>query len=58
MSMDKKTSITLAPNGPYVVSSCPDLNVTIWGEGASKQQYTLCRCDGSHWKIEFTDEDN
>lgn len=60
-------AIFIAPNGPYVVSGCPDLLNTKWREGASKQQYTLCRCgasknkpycDGSHWSIEFTDEDN
>lgn len=59
--------IFIAPNGPYVVSGCPDLNGTEWRAGASAQQYTLCRCgasknkpfcDGSHWRIEFTDEDN
>lgn len=60
-------AIFIAPNGPYVVSCCPDLQGTDWREGASKQQYTLCRCgasknkpfcDGSHWSIEFKDEDN
>ena len=62
-----KPSIFIAPNGPYVVSGCPDLHDANWREGASKQQYTLCRCgasknkpycDGSHWSIGFTDEDN
>jgi len=60
-------AIFIAANGPYVVSSCPDLLKVNWREGASKQQYTLCRCgasknkpfcDGSHWSIKFTDEDN
>ena len=60
-------SIFIAPNGPYVVSDCPDLQGTDWREGASKNQYTLCRCgasknkpfcDGSHWGVEFTDEKN
>lgn len=60
-------SIFIAPNGPYVVSDCPDLQGSDWREGASKKQYTLCRCgasknkpfcDGSHWSIEFTDEKN
>ena len=64
---DQEPAIFIAPNGPYVVSGCPDLLDTIWREGASKQQYTLCRCgasknkpycDGSHWSIEFTDDDN
>ena len=60
-------SIFIAPNGPYVISDCPDLQGTDWREGALKNQYTLCRCgasknkpfcDGSHWSIEFTDESN
>ena len=64
---NQEPSIFIAPNGPYVVSGCPDLLDTNWREGASKQQYTLCRCgasknkpycDGSHWSIEFTDDDN
>lgn len=64
---DAEASIFIAPNGPYVVSFCPDLQGAEWREGASKQQYTLCRCgasknkpfcDGSHWSVEFTDDDN
>ena len=60
-------AIFIAPDGPYVVSGCPDMSDTNWREGASKQQYTLCRCgasknkpfcDGSHWSIEFKDEAN
>ena len=59
--------IFIAPNGPYVVTGCPELNDTKWGEGAQRQQYTLCRCgasknkpfcDGSHWVVKFTDEKN
>jgi len=64
---NQEPSIFIAPNGPYVVSGCPDLLNANWREGASKQQYTLCRCgasknkpycDGSHWSIEFLDDDN
>ena len=60
-------TIFVAPNGPYVVSGGPDLLDTIWGEGASKEHLTLCRCggsknkpfcDGTHWYIEFTDDKN
>ena len=59
--------IFIAPNGPYVVTGCPELNDTNWGEGALQQRYTLCRCgasknkpfcDGSHWAVEFIDEKN
>ncbi len=64
---DSEPGIFIAPNGPYVVSGCPDLQGTEWREGSLKQQYTLCRCgasknkpfcDGSHWSIEFTDSEN
>ncbi len=60
-------NIFIAPNGPYVVSGGNGLLDTSWGEGASRSQYTLCRCgasknkpfcDGSHWGIGFVDEKN
>lgn len=60
-------TIFVAPNGPYVVSGGPDLLDTIWGEGASSEHFTLCRCggsknkpfcDGTHWYNEFTDDKN
>ncbi|HHJ36264.1 MAG TPA: hypothetical protein ENJ87_10910 [Gammaproteobacteria bacterium] len=63
---DNKPGIFIAPNGPYVVSGCPDLEDAIWAAGSTRQQYTLCRCgasnnkpfcDGSHWSIEFKDDD-
>ena len=66
-AQSSEPAIFIAPNGPYVISGCPDLQGADWREGASKQQYTLCRCgasknkpfcDGSHWRIEFTDEEN
>ena len=62
-----KPNIFIAPNGPYVVSGCPDLENAKWRECASQQQYTLCRCgasknkpycDGSHWSNEFKDDAN
>lgn len=65
-AVNSEAAIFIAPNGPYVVSGCPDMNAN-WRAGASQQQYTLCRCgasknkpfcDGSHWTIEFTDSDN
>lgn len=58
-------SIFIAPNGPYVVSGKPDLEGTEFGEGASKEHFTLCRCggsknkpfcDGTHWHIKFEDD--
>ena len=66
-SIDSEPGIFIATNGPYVVSAGDGLLDTSWGDGASKSQYTLCRCgasknkpfcDGSHWGIEFTDEKN
>jgi CDGSH-type Zn-finger protein len=67
IQQENKPGVFIAPNGPYVVSGCPDLSGTNWREGASQQKYTLCRCgasknkpycDGSHWSIEFTDNEN
>lgn len=66
-SNDSEPSVFIAPNGPYVVSAGDGLLDTSWGEGASKSQFTLCRCgasknkpfcDGSHWGVEFTDDRN
>ncbi len=60
-------SIFIAPNGPYVVKGKVVLLDTAKGKGASESHCTLCRCgasknkpfcDGSHWEIEFTDNDN
>ncbi len=64
---DEKPAVFVAPNGPYVVSGGEGLLDTVWGEGASKNNYALCRCgasknkpfcDGSHWAIEFKDDNN
>ena len=60
-------SIFIVPNGPYVVKGKVVLLDTAKGKGASESHCTLCRCgasknkpfcDGSHWEIEFTDDDN
>ena len=65
--VDKAPAIMVAPNGPYVASGRIELTDTAWGDGALKEQFTLCRCgasknkpfcDGSHWAIEFTDGNN
>ncbi len=62
---DGEPTIFVAPNGPYVVSGGPDLLDTIWGEAASKEYFTLCRCggsknkpfcDGTHWYNKFTND--
>lgn len=60
-------SIFIAPNGPYVVRGGPELQDTQFGEGASREHYTLCRCggsknkpfcDGTHWHNGFKDDQN
>ena len=60
-------AIFVSPNGPYVVTGGPELLDTDRGEGVSTEHYTLCRCggsknkpfcDGSHWYIKFSDEQN
>ena len=60
-------SIEVSRDGPYFVNGPVELADAPWGEGASKTRYALCRCgasknkpfcDGSHWNIEFHDEQN
>jgi CDGSH-type Zn-finger protein len=60
-------SIFIAPNGPYLVKGKAVLLDTAKAKGASETHCTLCRCgasknkpfcDGSHWDIGFTDDDN
>jgi len=64
---EDEPTILIAPNGPYVVSGDIELSDTTWGEGASRSEFALCRCghsknkpfcDGTHWYIEFVDENN
>ncbi len=64
---DREPTITVAKDGPYVVTGRPDFAGVGWAEGASQEHYTLCRCgasqnkpfcDGTHWSIKFSDEKN
>lgn len=64
---DGEPAVFVSPNGPYVVSGGPELLDTERGEGASREHFTLCRCggsknkpfcDGTHWHIKFTDDQN
>ena len=64
---DREPGIFVSNNGPYVVTGGPELVDTERGEGASTEHFTLCRCggsknkpfcDGTHWHIEFQDDDN
>ena len=56
--------VTVTDNGPYAVTGGIELLGVKFGEGASTEHYTLCRCgasknkpfcDGSHWEINFRD---
>ena len=58
--------ITIAKDGPYLVTGGIELGEKEFGEGASKEHYTLCRCgasknkpfcDGMHWEIDFKSDD-
>ncbi len=60
----REASITVSKDGPYAVVGGPQLTGRAWGQGASMEHYTLCRCgasknkpfcDGTHWSIGFTD---
>jgi CDGSH-type Zn-finger protein len=59
--------ILVSSNGPYYVTGGIELADAPWGEGASGEHFTLCRCgssknkpfcDGTHWEIGFSDEKN
>ena len=65
--VEDEPTIKIAPNGPYVVSGGIELADTTWGEGASRNEFALCRCgssknkpfcDGTHWEINFSDDKN
>ena len=56
--------ITVTKDGPYAVSGGVELTGVSFGDGASQEHYTLCRCgasknkpfcDGSHWDAGFKD---
>jgi CDGSH-type Zn-finger protein len=57
-------AILVSRNGPYFVTGAIELVDAPWGDGASREHYTLCRCgqsknkpfcDGSHWAAQFSD---
>lgn len=61
---DRDSAICVAKDGPYHVTGGIELKDVQWGEGASTEHYTLCRCggsknkpfcDGTHWSIKFQD---
>ncbi|MGH8670937.1 MAG: CDGSH iron-sulfur domain-containing protein [Burkholderiales bacterium] len=61
---DREPVVTVTNDGPYAITGGIELIGMIFGEGASKEHYTLCRCgasknkpfcDGSHWQAGFRD---
>lgn len=64
---DRPCAIRLAKNGPYVITGSIELDGVEFGDGSSREHYTLCRCgasknkpfcDGSHYDAGFEhDED-
>ena len=62
-----EASIFISPNGPYVLKGKVVLLDMEKGKGASESYCSLCRCgasknkpfcDGSHWDINFSDDEN
>jgi len=60
----REPMITVTADGPYAVAGGVELLRQKFGDGASQEHYTLCRCgasknkpfcDGSHWTVEFHD---
>ena len=56
--------VEVTDDGPYAVTGGVELATGRWGEGASREHFTLCRCgmsknkpfcDGSHWDAKFRD---
>ncbi len=39
--------VVIVPNGPYAVKGGADLQGADFGEGASREHFTLCRCGQS-----------
>jgi hypothetical protein len=61
---EREPMVNITDDGPYAVTGAIELIGVTFGEGASKEHYTLCRCgasknkpfcDGSHWSIGFRD---
>jgi CDGSH-type Zn-finger protein len=64
---DRPPAIFVSRNGPYYVTGGIELAGAVWGDGASREHYALCRCgqsrnkpfcDGSHWAAKFADPVN
>ena len=62
--IDREAAISIEKDGPLRITGGIELKDADWGQGASREHYTLCRCgasrnkpfcDGSHTAIEFDD---
>ncbi len=62
---NRTPAIQATKDGPYRVTGGVELDGQEWGDGASREHYTLCRCggsknkpfcDGTHWHIGFRDD--
>jgi CDGSH-type Zn-finger protein len=60
----REPMVTVTNDGPYAVTGGVELAAVAFGDGASREHYTLCRCggsknkpfcDGTHWRIGFKD---
>lgn len=65
--LDRPPAIRLAKNGPYVVTGGIEMQGVEFGDGASREHFTLCRCgasknkpfcDGSHYDIGFEHDES
>jgi CDGSH-type Zn-finger protein len=63
----REPAIFVSHNGPYYVTGGIELRNTERNQGASLEHFALCRCgqsknkpfcDGTHWWIKFSDDDN
>ena len=64
LPLKREAMVTITNDGPYAVTGSVELEAVAFGDGASKEHYTLCRCggsknkpfcDGTHWHIGFKD---
>ncbi len=64
---EREPMVTVTKDGPHAITGGIELMGQTWGEGSSKEHYTLCRCgesknkpfcSGQHWKIKFVDDKN
>ena len=61
---ERAPMVTVTNDGPYAITGGVELEGAAFGDGASREHYTLCRCggsknkpfcDGTHWSIGFKD---